>query len=274
VQELQKGLKAAKTSIPATKVPTPKQVRAQLDHLEPLLKEVQPDLLPWLRALAPRIEVYPVVVTGAPKPALEARFDVNLLQLLPAEWAAFLRERSASMKESQLPAPFVQHLRLIVTDLPKYVQIAPEAKRLCDSGMTQRAAAKKLGCSATMLCDALKLMEMQGSDELGILDLDSLPDRRRKNHPDRQVTTEKVIRGSNGLTEGIVQTVRELTEQNYTPHGIALKIGCRISTVHRALAWDRRQKRIQSRFGNARPARPSSDKFRDALKRIQKKSSA
>ncbi|MCH7658517.1 MAG: hypothetical protein IIB05_09410, partial [Bacteroidetes bacterium] len=38
-----------------------------------------------------RIDVYPVKINGARRPALLAKFDINLLSLLPAQWAAFMQ---------------------------------------------------------------------------------------------------------------------------------------------------------------------------------------
>ncbi|KKK96643.1 hypothetical protein LCGC14_2660720, partial [marine sediment metagenome] len=260
IAEVEQRLKAVQDLAPSAELPTPEQVREKLAEWVSIVEASGEDLLPWLRVLMPRIEVYPVKIKGAAKLALEARFDLKLLHLLPSEWATFLRHHGVPPKAAPQADPVVKKMAMIVTDLPRYVRIAPEAKRLRDRGLTLKAIAHKLGSQKNIVWEALKLMDQQNGEELEILEVTKLRDRRRGNHPSRQPKTEKAIPGTGGLTERVVQTVKDLHEQGLSPHAIAVRVGCRVNTVRRALTYFRRPRRTGATFKNARPVKKSPAK--------------
>ncbi|HDZ22132.1 hypothetical protein LCGC14_0302240 [marine sediment metagenome] len=251
IEELEESIAAATSLSPKLRIPTPSDIQNELERLVSIIEAAGEELLPHLRALAPRIDVYPVRIKGARRPALLAKFDVSLLTLLPAEWTAFMRQRLEAPKEGELPPLLMQPIELILTKLPEYVQIAQEAKRLFDGGMPNNAIARKLRCWPQTIRKAIALMEQQSGDRLDIEELTELPDRRRQSKFSPPTEEDEVIPGTTGLTKRIVQTVDELREKGYTPNGIAASAGCRVSTVKRAIKWTEQRKRLDSHFRNS-----------------------
>jgi len=240
IERINQHLAAAGSQAPRYEAPTPEAMKQALLKTKDLFETCPEEFLAWMRVLVPQITLHPVQIKGLTRYLLEAHFPLCLINLLPSEWLVFMRKRTAHIENVEVRDMLVRDMRLIVTPIPRYGIIAPQVKRMVDSGITLKAVAREFSCDLGVIHRAIRVMRQQEGDELQIIPVQSLPNlrRKRRNAPERAaLSAENDCPVPKEAMERILPKVLELRAKGYKPKGIAEEMGCRTSTIEKCLKW-------------------------------------
>ena len=223
--------------VPELRVPTQADVERELARLETLIDACDDDLLAWMRVLVPHFTVHPVSIPGVGKTLLQARFTLDLVNLLPAQWRNFLADRFEAVEDAGVQQVRHCELAVLLTELPKYAQIAPQAAQMVAAGQTQTAVAGHFKMDPGVVSRALRVAEQQSGETLQIMPVASLPNRRRTRKAAPDGSANRAGDMSSDTIQDLAAKVTPLLEQGMRPHGIACRLGCRTAVVASVLEW-------------------------------------
>lgn len=231
LEELEREIALRGSAAPRIQLPTPERIRAQIEELGGLVSTCGEEFLAWIRVLVPRIDLRPAKIPGLKKPLVQAHFHLHLSGLLPSQWRAFLGRHANSVENAELQRILVRPMVVVVTPLPRYAQIAPEAKKMADRGILQKDIARHFECDSGVVVGALKLMAQQPERALTAVPLESLPNRRKTRKPAPQMAHLNGSAGSPPEAGKFALKVSELKAQGYRAKGIACRLGCGVAKV-------------------------------------------
>lgn len=126
-----------------------KQVAGNLTEIDDESREV-------LRQLTTPIEAVPFQRIDCGLVVLRARFKVNLVGLLPAQWQQLIQEADADLSANELLS---REIEVPLYDEPLPVRLAWQAKELYDSGLISDKLAAALGTNGKSAYEAVRFAE-------------------------------------------------------------------------------------------------------------------